>query len=159
MTRTDTAPGRRCSGCSFLERNLTQAAPNRQRSTNKTARQEKPSLPPAGAHRDPKSIACSPPAPGRHPSLPARSGQAEGLPAREPGQQDGHRSSTVCRRGRCQACQPRRELSMHQAAPSRCPALSGLLTPSERGSSPLLWPEEYRLTYSPSPASSLAFSL
>lgn len=34
-----------------------------------------------------------------------------------------------------------------------------LLTPSERGSSPLLWPEEYRLTYSPSPASSLAFSL
>lgn len=37
--------------------------------------------------------------------------------------------------------------------------LSRLLTPSERGSSPLLWPEEYRLTYSPSPASSLAFSL
>lgn len=37
--------------------------------------------------------------------------------------------------------------------------LSRLLTPSEQGSSPLLWPEEYRLTYSPSPASSLAFSL
>lgn len=54
-------------------------------------------------------------------AIQARSGQAEGSPAREPGQQDGHRSSAVCRRGRCQACQPQRELSMHQAAPSRCP--------------------------------------
>lgn len=34
-----------------------------------------------------------------------------------------------------------------------------LLTPREGASSSLLWPEEYRLTYSPSPASSLAFSL
>lgn len=153
------APARCWSGCSFLEENLTQAAPNRQRSTNETARQEKPFLPPAGAHRNPESIACSPPGPGGHPSLQARIGQAEGPPAREPEQQDGHRSSAGCRRGRCQVRQPRCELSMHQAAPSRGPALSRLLTPSERGSSPLLWPEEYRLTYSPSPASSLAFSL
>lgn len=35
-----------------------------------------------------------------------------------------------------------------------------LLTPREGASSSLVWPEEYRLTYSPPPASSLlAFSL
>lgn len=34
-----------------------------------------------------------------------------------------------------------------------------LLTPRERASSALLWPEEHRLTYSPPPASALALSL
>lgn len=47
-------------------------------------------------------------------------------------------------------------------SPARRPHARGsprLLTPRERASSARLWPEEYRLTYSPPPASSLAFSL
>lgn len=142
-------------GCSSLEGNFTQAAPNSQRSAKETARQEKPSLTPARPQQDPKSISCPAPAPRGPPNLqPAVGKQRDGRGA---GAAGGTGSSRVCRRGRCQAREPRCELCMHQAAPA---GLSGLLlTPSERGSSPLLWPEEYRLTYSPSPASSLAFSL
>lgn len=132
------------TGCSSLEGNFTQAAPNSQRSAKEGARQEKPSLTPARAQRDPKSTSCL----CTKPVGEQRGGWGAGAAGW---------AGWVCRRGWCQAREPRRELGMHRAAPPG--ALQPLLTPSERGSSPLLWPEEYRLTYSPSPASSLAFSL
>lgn len=77
--------------------------------------------------------------------------------AGEPGQQDGQGGPGCAEEAGAKRVSP--------GVSSACtrqplPGLSGLLlTPSEPGSSPLLWPEEYRLTYSPSPASSLAFSL
>lgn len=105
------------TGCSSLEGNFTQAAPNSQRSAKETARQEKPSLPPARAQRDPKSISCSAPAP-RGPSnlQPGVGKQRDGQQGSQGSRRTG--SSRVCRRGRCQAREPRRELGMHQAAPS-----------------------------------------
>lgn len=55
-------------------------------------------------------------------------------------------------------------LGQTEAGPSpgarpHAPGSPRLLTPRGAARSSLLWPEEYRLTYSPSPASSLAFSL
>lgn len=73
------------TGCSSLEGNFTQAAPNSQRSAKETARQEKPSLTPARAQRDPKSTSCLCTCSRRAPKPAARSGQAEGWL----GQQDG----------------------------------------------------------------------
>lgn len=145
------------TGCSSLEGNFTQAAPNSQRSAKETARQEKPSLPPARAQRDPKSISCSAPAP-RGPS-----NLQPGVGKQRDGQQ-GSQGSRTGVPGCAEEAGAKRVSPGVNLACTRQPrpgsGLCGLLlTPSERGSSPLLWPEEYRLTYSPSPASSLAFSL
>lgn len=125
-------------------------------SSSKQTAKQKPSLPPAGAQGGPRASLLAPRA-GSQPSLQPRAGKQRD---QQPGSRgSGGTRSSGCAEGPVPSAQPRHELSMHQAAPSRRAALAGLLTPSERGSSPLLWPEEYRLTYSPSPASSLAFSL
>lgn len=76
-------------------------------------------------------------------------------PPSQGGSGPGHRAQPARGRGLGQA-----EAGLDPARPGRTrEAAPRLLTPREGGSSSLLWPEEYRLTYSPSPASSPARSL
>lgn len=59
-----------------------------------------------------------------------------------------------------QALQSQTAQAQHEASGmSAATADMLLLTPLERVTSPLAWLDEYRLTYSPSPPSSLALSL